>query len=365
MDAEVTCLRDMIRGFPRRRWGVLPCLAVLLLHFLPSPSAGTDAELYGPGGVRPEAVRQGGLGSCYFFATLSALAQATPAIIQQLIQDNGDGTYTVKFPDGKKETAYPEDLRYARESGFDRSESLWPGVLFRAYAQRVLRESLLMAIDGSSVFPLLKSSAHDLVAEKDFLLLAYDRAIRAVVDQSGNIDRAKLEAKLKEDMKPLGIPETIQNSLLEMLQSQAFLDSLAGMVKQNGELFGAYRAVGQGGLPERAILSLTGRKAHYLTTHSRLVAGPALALAVRSHQPIVASSREDSAEGLVSTGRVGADAKGWYAPSHAYTVLGYEVTSGDVKLRNPWGTHPDPDGIVVLSLATFVAAFDGITTTNR
>jgi hypothetical protein len=365
MDAEVTCLPDMIQGSRRRRWTVLPCLAVLLFHLLPSPCTGTNAELYGPGGVRPEAVRQGGLGSCYFFATLSALAQASPAVIQQLIQDNGDGTYTVKFPDGKKETAYPQDLRYAHDSGFDRSESLWPGVLFRAYAQRVLRESLLTAIDGSSVFLLLKSSVHDLVANKDFLLLAYDRAIRAVVDQSGNIDKAKLEGKLKEDMKPLGIPETIQNSLVEMLQSKAFFDSLAGMVKQNGELFGAYRAVGQGGLPERVILSLTGKKARYLTTHSRLVAGPALALAVRSHQPIVASSREDSAEGLISTGRVGADAKDWYAPAHAYTVLGYEAMSGNVKLRNPWGTHPAPDGIVALPLATFVAAFDGITTANR
>ena len=43
----------------------------------------------------------------------------------------------------------------------------------------------------------------------------------------------------------------------------------------------------------------------------------------------------------------------------------YEALSGNVKLRNPWGTHPEPDGIVTLPLATFVAAFDGITTASR
>jgi hypothetical protein len=365
MGTCATGLRHMIQEFRRRQWSVLTCLAVLLFQLIPLAGSATDAELYGPAGVRPEAVRQGGLGSCYFYATLSALAQASPETIQKLIQDNNDGSYTVQFPDGKKETAYPDDLRYARESGFDRSEGLWPGVLFRAYAQRVLRESLLTAIDGSSAFPLIKSSVRELVANKDFLLLAYDRAIRAGVDQSGNVDQAKLEAKLKERMKPLGIPETIQNSLVEMLRSKAFFDSIATMVKDNGELFGAYRAVGQGGLPERAILTLTGKKAHYVTARSRLVAGPALALSARSRQPIIASSREDSVDGLVSAGRLGADAKGWYAPSHAYTVLSYEAMSGQVKLRNPWGTHPEPDGIVTLPLATFVAAFDGITTVSR
>jgi len=365
MSTEPTCLPDMIQESRRGPRFLLSCLALILYLSAPAASSGTEAELYGSAGVRPEAVRQGGLGSCYFFATLSALAQANPEAMRKLIQDNNDGSYTVLFPDGKKETAYPEDLRYARESGFDRSDGLWPIVLFRAYAQRVLRESLLTAIDGSNIFPLLKGSVRELVASKDFLLLAYDRAIRAGVDQSGNIDQVKLEAKLKEHMKPLGIPETIQNSLVEMLQSKAFFNSIVDMVKQNGELFGAYRAVGQGGLPERAILTLTGKKARYLTTHSRLVAGPALMLAVKSRQPIVASSREDAAAGLIAAGRVEANAKDWYAPSHAYTVLGYEALSGRVKLRNPWGNHPEPDGIFTLPLATFVAAFDGITAANR
>jgi hypothetical protein len=365
MDANLICSHQTISAYRWRRVLGLPCLAAVLFFVIPPACLGSEAELYGSGGLRPESVRQGGLGSCYFFATLSALAQSSPEVIQKLIRDNNDGSYTVKFPDGKQETAYPEDLRYARDSGFDRSDGQWPGVLFRAFAQRVLRESLLTAIDGSTIFPLLKSPVRELMANKDFLLLAYDRAIRAGVDQSGNIDQAKLETKLKEHMKPLGIPETIQNSLVEMLRSKAFFDSMVGMVKQNGEIFGAYRAVGQGGLPERAILTLTGKKTRYVTARTRLVAGPALALAVRLHQPIIASSREVAVDGLISAGRVSADAKGWYAPSHAYTVLGYESMSGNVKLRNPWGTHPEPDGIFALPLANFAAAFDGITTGNR
>ena len=38
------------------------------------------------------------------------------------------------------------------------------------------------------------------MASSDPLVLAYDRAIRAQVDQYGNIDRAKLEAGLKKEM---------------------------------------------------------------------------------------------------------------------------------------------------------------------
>ena len=70
-----------------------------------------------------------------------------------MIQANSDGSYTVTFGDGKKETAYPEDLRYTHDSGYDLSDGQWVAVLFRAYAQRVLRESLLQAIEPAISFP--------------------------------------------------------------------------------------------------------------------------------------------------------------------------------------------------------------------
>ena len=42
-------------------------------------------------------VRQGAIGNCYFPAAMAAVAAARPDIIKNMIKDNGDGTYTVKF----------------------------------------------------------------------------------------------------------------------------------------------------------------------------------------------------------------------------------------------------------------------------
>jgi hypothetical protein len=42
-------------------------------------------------------VKQGAIGNCYFVAQLAAQAKADPAVIQNLIKDNGDGSYTVSL----------------------------------------------------------------------------------------------------------------------------------------------------------------------------------------------------------------------------------------------------------------------------
>ena len=119
----------------RNRAGAVLCTLAFLFP-LPAAKAGND--LYGPKGVAAEAVRQGKLGSCYFHAVIAAMAQRRADAIRKMIQANSDGSYTVTFGDGKKETAYPEDLRYTHDSGYDLSDGQWVAVLFRAYAQRVL-----------------------------------------------------------------------------------------------------------------------------------------------------------------------------------------------------------------------------------
>lgn len=42
-------------------------------------------------------VMQGGLGDCYLIAAIAAVADKKPELIRNMIQDNGDGTYTVTF----------------------------------------------------------------------------------------------------------------------------------------------------------------------------------------------------------------------------------------------------------------------------
>ena len=46
-------------------------------------------------GAKPEDVEQGALGDCYLLSALAAVARANPKAIEDLIKDNGDGTFDV------------------------------------------------------------------------------------------------------------------------------------------------------------------------------------------------------------------------------------------------------------------------------
>jgi hypothetical protein len=48
-------------------------------------------------GLSADDVYQGGLGTCYYLATLAAIAQEKPDYIQNMFRDNGDNTFTVRF----------------------------------------------------------------------------------------------------------------------------------------------------------------------------------------------------------------------------------------------------------------------------
>ncbi len=338
-------------------------LALVLVAAVPALLAAQQADmpaLRGSSGIRPEAVRQGRLGSCYFFATVAAMAKVDPKSLENLMQENGDGTYTVRFSDGVTEKAYLDDIRYARHSGFDRSDGLWVGVLFRAYAQRVLREALVKSVDESELFPIVKKYAVDFLRSNDLLVLAYDRSIRAVVDQSGEINRAKLIAELKQQLKSVEVSDQVKEGLVGLLSSGGFFDALADTVKKNGELFGAYRAVGQGGIPAAVMFAFIGRKVAGVRTQAGTQALGVMAAAVQAGQPVVAGTRGESVQQLMADPGLPGDAKDWYVERHAYTVLDMNAGQGTVTLRNPWGEHPNPGGIFTIPLATFLQAFEQI-----
>jgi len=343
---------------------IILCVLIAGL-LLVAPLLAAEAELYGPEGIRPEGVRQGKLGSCYFHAVIAALAQANPDLFKKMIQANADGTFTVRFADGVKENAYPDDIRYSRDTGYDLSDGLWVAVVFRAYAQRVLRAALLEAIDKSDLFPLLKPYVRDFVAANDPLLLAYDRAIRAQVDQYGNVDREQLEANLKEQMKLVGVPDDMKASVIKLLDSGGFFGTMVTMIRQNGEIFGAYRAVGQGGIAERVMQTLAGSVAT-VKNESESELGSALEQLASSHRPIVACTAGSRFYQQVAAGPpLPAGVEGWYVNAHCYTVLGYDGGTGNVTVRNPWARQPDPDGIFALPLGTFLPAYRGIITSGK
>ncbi len=332
----------------------------------PNPPEGFQVagpKLYGPRGISPESVRQGGLGSCYFHSTVAALAQSNPQLLKGMITDNGNGTYTVQFQDGKKETVYPEDLRFARTSRFDRSDGQWVGVLFRAYAQRVLRESLLKGVELADMFPLIKPYAKSFVESTDPLLLAYDRSIRAVVDQAGDIDKTQLETMLNEQTKGIPIPDTFKDSLMKTMESSGLFEAVAEMVKQNGELFGAYRAIGHGGIPARVMQTLLAKEPLGAKIKSAGQVAELLGQVSPGKQPVVAGTTGLSLKELQAQKPTVGDASTWYVERHAYTVLGYDLQAQTVRLRNPWGDHPEPDGDFTIPLTTFAESFEVIQTT--
>jgi hypothetical protein len=319
-------------------------------------------KLYGPEGVAPDSVKQGGLGSCYFHSTVAALAQSNPDLLKGMIADNGDGTYVVTFRDGKKEKVYPEDLRFARSSRFDRSDGQWVGVLFRAYAQRVLRESILKGVDLADMFPMVKPYVKNFVETTDPLLLAYDRSIRAVVDQAGDINKAQLETMLKSETKDVPIPDAYKDSILKALESSGTFDVVAQAVKQNGELFGAYRAIGHGGIPARVMKTLLAKEPLGAKIKSASQVAELLSQVSPAKQPIVVGTSQLTLKDLQTQRPVSEDSENWYVQGHAYTLLGYDLQAQTVTLRNPWGEHPGPDGVFTIPLSTFANSFEMIQT---
>jgi hypothetical protein len=166
-------------------------------------------------------------------------------------------------------------------------------------------------------------------------------------------------------MKPLSVPEATKDSVIKLLESGGFLDSLAEVIKQNGEIFGAYRAVGQGGIAEQVMQAMTGR-VRFVKNESEEQAGGALEQALRAGRPVVACSGGSLYSQQLAEGRpLPADTKSWYVNAHCYTALAYDRNGPTVTLRNPWARFPEPDGVFTLPLKTFVPAFRGIITTQQ
>jgi hypothetical protein len=337
-------------------------VVLLLLGCAAAGWAGSDAELFGGQGVSPQAVRQGSLGNCYFYASIAALAGTQPELLRQAIRSDEDGGLQVYFADGKHETVRSEDVQFARKSGFDRSQGLWVAVLFRGYAQRTLRAALIQSVDQSGLPSPLKLFTSRMIDESDLLLLAYDRAIRSQIDQAGEISRDGLKKQLQVEIASVPLLGIWKDDIVEAMDSHGFFENLAAQVKANGELFGAYRSAGSGGMPEQVLTAFTG-DAHSFRIETRKDAAIALAHALQNHQAVVAWTRDSDSpardtEPPLSANGVG----GWYIPGHAYSVLSLDTESDAVTLRNPWGSHPTPQGEFTLSMERFFTAYVAFST---
>jgi hypothetical protein len=105
-------------------------------------------------GPSPSDVQQGQIGDCYFPSAMAGLAKFSPEAIQNLIKENGDGTYTVNFKEKDYSTGRFRDVPikldgdlyvrswggplYGATLGADKGEKtmeLWFPLVEKAYAQ--------------------------------------------------------------------------------------------------------------------------------------------------------------------------------------------------------------------------------------
>jgi hypothetical protein len=316
------------------------------------------ASLYGPGGVSPQAVRQGTLGSCYFHASIAALAKSAPQTLRGAISRNPLGGYRVHFFDGPDEIVFQEDVEYGRAHSFDRSEGEWVLVLMRGYAQRALRRGLVTSIQRSDAIPAyVKPLALEWLNHAGLLLVAYDRAIRSVISQDGKLDEATLKQSLSAQLKALGIPSAEAQMLVGLLDDRGFFNRLGRTVEEDGEVFGAYKSLGMGGIPVRVIEAFTGE------AHAGLVA---------DHERTMKDLRRLHSEGVAMVAgswslppSAAYSSSNWWVNAHSYTLLDFNEAEGTVKLRNPWGARPDPDGDFTLPLAVFLGGFESYSYSER
>ena len=339
----------------------LLALVLGLLSTLPlsaqSPSA--IPPLYGPSGISPRAVVQGSLGSCYFHASIAAIASHNPSLLRSAVKANSDNTYTVRLTDGETETVELDDALFGRLNHFDRSDGLWVSILLRGVAQKTMRDSLISSIEATPFPAAAKSTAEGLIRSNNALLLAYDRAVRTSVYQDGSIDRDVLRTALNRQVQNLGISPFFSKPALDFLDAQGFFAALARHVQQNGELYGAYRTVNEGGLVER-ILADFDAPARDFQIHSAAEARSYLRRAQQNAEPTVATSGATLNQAILARIRSRDGGPDWWVANHAYTVLGYDASSDQVTLRNPWANHPDPAGVFTISISDFVAAYGNI-----
>src|SRR5690606_7642650 len=90
--------------------------------------------------VKWEHIDQNSLGDCWLMATMGAMAVQSPGLVEEMIEENPNGTFTVTFPGRDPITVTPDlptnpDGTLAFAGSQEDPPVIWPAVIEKAYAQ--------------------------------------------------------------------------------------------------------------------------------------------------------------------------------------------------------------------------------------
>ena len=275
------------------------------------------SELWSGDGVNAGEIEQGTLGDCYFISALAALAANDPDALEDMIQDNGDGTYTITF----------HGLEYD-ESGFP--------------------------VPSGETF-------------------SYEVDLEVLLSENNEIVGANIQDADGDGLLELG------PALLEKAFAM-YAEEMNGLAAADGEppFFGdadatnstGFNLLDEGGDPSTAMMALTGSQNYSIGYSGDFEAGFAdwAAGYGLSGDELLLDILSSADEGVTVTVGTGPDPEmEGLVPGHAYTVLGVVEIDGEeyIVMRNPWGCgepagNGADDGIFMLTLDEFKENFPSV-----
>lgn len=153
------------------------------------------------GGIKPEHIKQGGIGDCYLIASMYSLAVQNPKAISDMMKDNGDSV-TVKFHDPvKNKDVFVTVEKSTLNTTQHAKDTMWVQMMEKAYA--TYKGSYEAIGDGGKVQDVLTEFSGKPSTVKNF----EPETISSLMDTKiKRYDTSKID-EAKNKARELGVPE--------------------------------------------------------------------------------------------------------------------------------------------------------------